>query len=117
MPRTSPPITSRILASVAHSCSGRSPTTVRATLTAGSSVSAWSSTPTVTPPRTVTRPELGVSRPASIAIRLDLPSPLRPTTPIRSPSLTPTLTESKTTFVGNSRCSDSAPSRCATPPA
>ena len=66
-----------------------------------------------TPPRTVTRPESGSSRPASMASRLVLPSPFRPTTPTRSPSFRPRVTESKTTFVGNWRCRASAPRRCA----
>src|SRR5690349_3693865 len=45
--------------------------------------------------------------------RVDFPSPLRPTTPMRSPSLTPTVTASNTTPVGYSRCRASPPSRCA----
>jgi hypothetical protein len=94
---------SRARASPAHTCSGVSPTTATSTVSASSRASAWPSTPTVTPPRTVTRPELGSSRPASMASRLDLPSPFLPTIPTRSPSFRPSVTESKTTFVGNSR--------------
>jgi hypothetical protein len=45
----------------------------------------------------VTRPESGAMRPVSMPSRLDFPSPLRPTIPMRAPSLTPTVTESKTT--------------------
>ena len=48
-----------------------------------------------------------------MASRLDLPSPFLPTIPTRSPSFSPSVTESKTTFVGNSRCRASAPRRCA----
>ena len=59
-----PRITSRARASQAHTCSGVSPTTARSTVSVSSRASAWPSTPTVTPPRTVTRPELGCSRPA-----------------------------------------------------
>ena len=87
--------------SPAHSCSSMSPTMAcgrRSRLSSRSSP--WSSMPRVTPPRRVTRPPSGSMRPASRRSRVDLPSPLRPTTPIRSPSLSPTVTESKMTRVG-----------------
>ena len=42
-----------------------------------------------------------------------MPSPLRPTIPMRSPSPTPSVSDSKTTLVGYSRPSPSAPSRWA----
>ena len=113
MSSSRPRITSRTRASPAQTCSGVSPTTARSTVSESSSVSPWSSTPTRTPPRTVTRPASGCCRPASMASRLVLPSPFLPTTPTRSPSFSPRVTESKTTFVGNSRCRDSAPRRCA----
>ena len=113
---TRPASTSRILASRAHSCSGRVPTTAARTVAEGSSASAWSSTPMRTPLRLVTRPESGVRRPDSSPRRLDLPSPLRPTMPIRSPSLTPSVTESKTTRVGYCRWMESEPINWATAP-
>ena len=70
----------------------------------------------VTPRRRVTRPASGSMRPASSASSVDLPSPLRPTMPMRSPSLRPAVTLSKMTRVGNSRCRHSAPSKCAISP-
>ena len=113
MSASSPRITSRTRASPAQTCSGVSPTTACSTVSSSSSVSPWSSTPTRTPPLTVTRPASGRSRPASISSRLVLPSPFLPTTPTRSPSFRPRVTLPKTTFVGNSRCRASAPRRCA----
>src|SRR5580693_5166308 len=41
-----------------------------------------------------TRPVSGWTRPASMASSVDLPAPLRPTTPIRSPADTPSETPS-----------------------
>src|SRR5690242_10529629 len=41
-----------------------------------------------------TRPESGLTRPASSASRVDFPAPLRPTTPTRSPADTPSETPS-----------------------
>src|SRR6266568_6434899 len=41
-----------------------------------------------------TRPESGATRPPRSASRVDLPAPLRPTTPIRSPAATPSETPS-----------------------
>src|SRR6266487_2347776 len=41
-----------------------------------------------------TRPESGVTRPASNPSRVDFPAPLRPTTPTRSPADTPSETPS-----------------------
>ncbi len=108
---TRPPMTSRTRASPAHSCSGRSPTMLCPTVAVGSRSSVWPRTPKRTPPRRVIRPDCGSMVPASMPSRLDLPSPLRPTSPIRSPSSMPRLTESKTTRVGYSRWSDSAPRR------
>ncbi len=109
-----PAITSRTLGSPAQTCSSMSPMTVWWTVLVPSSSSAWSSMARVTPPRRVTRPESGSRRPASIRSRVDLPSPLRPTMPMRSPSSRPMVSLSKMTRVGNSRCSASAPRRCAT---
>lgn len=65
----------------------------------GSKVSAWSSKPARRSLRRVTRPESGVSAPASRRNSEDFPSPLRPTIPIRAPSLTPRVTDSSTTPV------------------
>ena len=89
MSDTSPPTTSRTRASPAHWCSAWSPTSVQPTVWSGSRVSAWLSAPTRSPLRRVTRPESGCSWPVSSRSRLDLPSPLRPTMPMRAPSLTP----------------------------
>ena len=50
----------------------------------------------VQPPDWETRPLSG-SRPASRRSRVVLPSPLRPTTPMRSPTPTPRLTSSRST--------------------
>lgn len=55
--------------------------------------------PMVSPPRRVTRPESGVMMPARSLRSVDLPSPLRPTMPIRSPSATPWVTSVKIVFV------------------
>ena len=60
------------------------------------------------------RPASGSSEPASSESSDDLPSPLPPTMPMRSPSSIPSVTESKTFFVGNSRWTFSHPSRYAT---
>ena len=108
-----PPMTSRTRASPAHTCSSMPPTTASATVMPGSTTSAWSSMPMRMPRRRVTRPASGSSRPASSFSSVDLPSPLRPTTPMRSPSSMPRVTSSKTVRVGNSRCRRSAPRRCA----
>ena len=113
MPPTSPSITSRTRASPAHSCSARSPTMACETTRSSGSSSAWSSMPRVMPLRRVTRPPSGSRRPDSSLSRLDLPSPLRPTTPMRWPSSSPIVTLSNTTRVGYSRWRLSAPSRCA----
>ena len=68
----------------------------------------------VVPPRLMTRPSSGSTRPASSARSDDLPSPLPPTMPMRSPSSIPSETESKTVFAGYSRWTFSHPSRYAT---
>ena len=50
------------------------------------------------PPVRVTRPVSGVSAPVIRRSSVDLPPPLRPTTPMRSPSLTP-IDRSRSTVV------------------
>ncbi len=109
-----PSITSRTSGLPAHSCSSMPPTMASPTVWPSGRVSLWSSTPIVIPRRRVTRPRSGSRRPARRERRVDLPSPLRPTMPMRSPSFTPMVTSSKITRVGNSRWSASAPSRWAT---
>ena len=52
--------------------------------------------PRRTPPARVTAPASGSSRPAISRSSVDLPSPLRPTTPMRSPAATPSVTSSST---------------------
>ncbi len=96
-----------------HSCSSSSPTTMlrrwsrpRAGRRAGRGTRR-----SARGGRCVTRPASGSRRWASSASRVDLPSPFRPTTPMRSPSSRPRVTLSKTTRVGNSRCTFSAPRR------
>ena len=116
MSDTSPPTTSRTRALPAHWCSAWSPTSVQPTVCCGSRVSAWLRAATLKPPRWVTRPVSGRSWPVSRPSRLDLPSPFRPTMPMRAPSLTPSVTDSNTTWVGYSRWMASAPSRCTTGP-
>ena len=63
-------------------------------------MSAWLSALTRKPLRRVTRPESGWIWPVSTPSRLDLPSPFRPTMPIRAPSFTPSVTDSNTTWFG-----------------
>ncbi len=94
-PPNSPVSTSRILALPAHSWSARSPMTSCRTVAAGSRESCCVSTPSRSPPEWVTRPVSGSSSLASIRIMVVLPSPLRPTTPMRSPSETPRDTPSR----------------------
>ena len=100
---SSPSITSRTFASPAHSCSSRWPTITSETVSSSLSTSDWSSIPIVVPRRTVTRPPSGSMRPARRLRSVDLPSPLRPTTPMRSPSSMPIVTLSKMMRVGYSR--------------
>src|SRR5690606_4550104 len=61
--------------------------------------SAWLSRPTSRPPVRATRPVSGSWAPARTRSRVDLPPPLRPTTPMRSPSSRPSETPSRTTWV------------------
>ncbi|CAM5536274.1 hypothetical protein SCALM49S_02798 [Streptomyces californicus] len=93
-PPKSPVRTSRILALPAHSWSARSPMTSCRMVFPGSRESCWVRTPRRSPPLWVTRPLSASSSLASIRMRVVLPSPLRPTTPIRSPSDTPRDTPS-----------------------
>src|SRR3954467_2817227 len=65
----------------------------------GSRTSAWASRPTRSPPVRVTRPRSGLTAPARIETSVVLPPPLRPTTPMRSPSVTPSDTPSSSTRV------------------
>ena len=105
----------RMRASPAHSYSGRSPTMASPTVASSRKSSDCPSTPTRTAPFLSTRPSSGSSLPASRLSRVDLPSPLRPTMPTRSPSSTPSDTLSNTVFVGNSTRTFSHPSRNAMP--
>ncbi len=98
-PPNSPVSTSRILALPRHSWSARSPMTSWRTVAAGSSESCWVSTPSRSPLLCVTRPSSASSSFARMRIKVVLPSPLRPTTPIRSPSLTPRETPSSSARV------------------
>ena len=94
MPPSSPSSTSRIRGSAAQSCSGRSPSTASRTVATGSRSSACASIPMVRPPVRAIRP-VSIGRvPASTRSSVDLPPPLRPTTPMRSPSRTPSETSS-----------------------
>ena len=92
MPPSSPSRTSRMRGSPAHSCSGRSPSTTSRTVARGvERVGLGRACRSVRPPVRVTRPASASWRPASTRSRVVLPSPLRPTTPIRSPAPTPRL--------------------------
>ena len=101
----------RMRASPAHSYSGRSPTMAWMTVSASSRWSRCPSMPTVTDPVLTTRPASGSSSPESTASKEDLPSPLRPTMPMRSPAFTPRLSASKIRAVGNSSSMFSHPRR------
>ena len=105
-----PAMMSRMRASPAHSYSGMSPTTARSTVSSSFSLSNCPSTPTRTAPLRSTRPSSGSSMPAITDSSVDLPSPLRPTMPMRSPSSTPSDTLSNTVFVGKSTRTFSQPS-------
>ena len=61
--------------------------------------SPWPSSADARPPTRVTPPASGSSTPAISRSSVDLPSPLRPTTPIRSPSATPSVTPRRTVRV------------------
>src|SRR3954449_10691778 len=105
-----PVSTERTAGSPAHSCSaaniddGR---TTSRTVAPGGSVPDWSSAPRARSPRRVTRPESGSSAPVISDRRVDLPPPLRPTTPIRSPAATPSETSSRMTVVPWALCTRS----------
>ena len=58
--------------------------------------SPWPSSAACRSPARVTAPASGSSTPAMSRSSVDLPSPLRPTTPMRSPALTPSVTSSST---------------------
>ena len=78
VPPSRPVSTSRMRASAAQTCSGRSPMTVSCTVAAGSIPSSWVSTPMVRPPTRATRPESTSREPSSTRSRVVLPPPLRP---------------------------------------
>ena len=78
--------------SPAHSWSARPPTSSSRIVVAESRSSPCPSSSSDTDAVRVTVPASGSSAPASSRRRVDLPSPLRPTTPIRSPALTPSVT-------------------------
>ena len=59
----------------------------------------WSTVAIRRPPVTVARPASGGSAPVIIRSRVDLPPPLRPTTPIRSVAAMPSDTDSSTEVV------------------
>ena len=92
-----PSRTDRTRASPAHSwvASPRGPITASPTVSAASSVR-WVTTAIRRPPTRETRPESGSTTPVRISNRVVLPPPLRPTTPMRSPALTPSETLSST---------------------
>ena len=75
--------------------------------------SLWASRPMEMPRVWVTRPESGSCTRASTRSRVDLPSPLRPTTPIRMPSSSPRETASSTVRVAWATLTDSAFSKWA----
>ena len=82
--------TSRVLASAAHSWSALPAEHVGAHRRARVEVVVLARGSRSCSPRVVvTRPESGVATPVSTRSRVVLPLPLRPTTPIRSPSATP----------------------------
>ena len=64
----------------------------RGSCASGSRSSPWPSIATCRPPTRVTAPASGSSTPAISRSSVDLPSPLRPTTPIRSPAEMPSVT-------------------------
>ena len=84
-------------ASAAHSWSARPPTSSSRIVRAGVEVVALAEQRRrATPPVRVTAPASGSSTPAISRSSVDLPSPLRPTTPIRSPAATPSVTSRST---------------------
>ena len=97
----------RTLGSDAHTYSGSSPKMACTTVSLSASSSAWPTMPTVMPLRQVTLPSSGVTWRAMSCSRVDLPSPLRPTMPMRSPSFMPMVWSSRTFLPGHSceRCS------------
>ncbi len=85
-------MTERLRGSAAHSCSGSVPKTRSRTRPDG--CWDWARLPTVMPLVRVERPESRSMVPASAPSSVVLPVPLRPTTPIRSPAVTPSDTRS-----------------------
>ncbi len=90
-PPSRPSRTSRNALSAIHSWSARSPTSSARIVLAGSRSSPWPSSASTSPPARVSAPASGSSMPATSSSSVDLPSPLRPTTPIRSPAATPSV--------------------------
>ncbi len=84
--------TSRVVESAAHSWSARPCSTSSRTVACGTRSSPWVRKPRCSPRLRETRPWSGSSRPATTRSSVVLPSPLRPTTPMRSPAPTPRLT-------------------------
>ena len=82
--------------SAAHSWSARPPTSSSRIVRASSSSSPWPSSASCRSPARVTAPASGVSAPAMSRSSVDLPSPLRPTIPIRSPAATPSVMSRRT---------------------
>ena len=92
--RPSPSSTSRTRASPAQVCSAASPRTAWWAVRCSPTRTSWVSTPTRSPPAWVTRPDCGSSTLTRVLSSVVLPPPLRPTTPIRSPSEMPSDTAS-----------------------
>ena len=76
-------------------------------------VSAPSSRPVISSPSSVTVPEVGVSRPARMCIRVDLPEPDGPMIAVKRPRSKPVLTPTRASTAA-SPCRSGA--RCPSPP-
>ncbi len=95
-PPRRPSRTPRNAASPAHSWSARPPTSSSRTVRSAARSSPWPRRAAATPPVRVTVPASASSTPASSRSSVDLPSPLRPTIPTRSPSASPSVTSRST---------------------
>ncbi len=82
------------------------------TVRVSSKLSVWSSIPNRNPLRRITFPESGTKAPDRMRSNVDLPSPLRPTIPIRSPECSAIVRDSKIVRCGNSWEQFSIPTRC-----
>ena len=96
-PPSRPSSTPRNAASLAHSWSARPPTSSSRTVLRGIEVVALPEQRELRGRASrMSAPASGSSRPAMSRSSVDLPSPLRPTTPMRSPAATPSVTSCRT---------------------